>query len=70
MKLSLIPNWRKAWRMLSVQIAALLVVWLALPIDTQAAVLSYVGVSKDSMTGIMGILIIVGRVVAQPRLGG
>ena len=33
MKPKLIPNWRRAWRMFSVQVAAVAVAWGAMPPD-------------------------------------
>lgn len=33
--MKLIPEWRQAWRMLSVQVASLAIVWGALPVDQQ-----------------------------------
>ena len=34
--MKLIPNWRRAWRMMSVQVAGLAVAWGLLPPDQQA----------------------------------
>jgi hypothetical protein len=62
----LIPNWRRAWRMFSVQLAAALVVWAATPAETQAAVLQVVGIGPDQLAGVLGILIILGRLIDQP----
>ena len=31
--MKLIPDWRQAWRMFSVQVAGLAIVWGALPVD-------------------------------------
>lgn len=43
----LIPDWRQAWRMFSVRVAALAVAWSALPVETQAAALGAIGACKD-----------------------
>ncbi len=64
----LIPEWRKAWRMLSVQIAAFAVIFGALPMDTQAAVLGLVGLEPSRLPGIIGLLVIAGRLWAQPKV--
>lgn len=61
-----IPNWRKAWRMHSVQIAVLAVAWSRLPVDTQAAVLSLLGVRPESVPGILGLLVLATRLIYQP----
>lgn len=64
----LIPNWRRAWRMLSVQAqaAALAVIggWQALPDDMRAAV------PQSAVYGLaMGLLVagIIGRLIDQPK---
>jgi urea transporter len=62
----LIPNWRRAWRMASVQIAALAVVFGALPADTQAALLAAVGVPAARVPAIIGVWVLLGRLLRQP----
>lgn len=64
--MKLIPNWRKGWKMFSVQLAAVMVAWAAMPTDTQAAVLSAIGVGPDQMTGALALLVIIGRFIEQP----
>lgn len=68
MKPRLIPEARRAWRMLSVQVAAVAVVWGTLPVEAQAAILEAVGVPGHRMTAVLGLLVIVARLVDQPRL--
>ena len=63
--MKLIDNWRDAWRMLSVQVAALAVVWGALPIDQQAAILALFGVGPERVPLVIGLAVIVARVVSQ-----
>lgn len=62
-----IPEWRKSWRMLSVQVAAVAVAWSAMPADAQAAVLAVLGVGPERVPGIMGLLVIVARLIDQPK---
>jgi hypothetical protein len=62
----LIPNWRRAWRMLTVQIGVLAVVWVALPAATQEHVLAALGVPREALPAILGVLVIVARLIAQP----
>jgi len=64
----LIPEWRQAPRMLSVQFTALLVGWLALPDATQLQILVMLPITKDQATGLLAILSLFGRVKAQPKL--
>lgn len=68
MKPELIPEWRNAWRMLSVQIAALAIAWGTLPADVQALLLAAVGVPADRVPAILGLLLIVARLVKQPKV--
>jgi hypothetical protein len=67
---NLIPEWRKAWRMLSVQIGALAVLWVALPATTQAAVLDLLGIDAQHLPGLVGLAVILGRLIAQPAVRG
>jgi hypothetical protein len=63
----LIPEARKAWRMFSVQMASIILIWSTLPADSQAAVLGLVGVPSDAVTGILAVLVILGRLIDQPK---
>ncbi len=63
----LIPNWRQAWRMLSVQVAALAVAWGALPPDAQAAVLEAIGIGPERVPAALGALFLLGRLIDQPK---
>jgi hypothetical protein len=65
--MTLIPNWRRAWRMASVQIAGVAVVFGSLPPAAQAAVLDLVGVPASRVPAILGLLFLAGRMVAQPK---
>lgn len=66
--MKLIPNWRKASRMLSVQIAAAAVLFGALPVEQQAAILSLLGVGPERMPALLGLAVIVARLVDQPKV--
>jgi hypothetical protein len=68
MKPELIPEWRNAWRMLSVQIAALAVVWGSVPADVQALLLEAVGVPVERVPAVLGLVLIVARLVSQPKV--
>lgn len=63
----LIPNWRRAWRMASVQVAAAAVAWGALAPDVQASILSAVGVPAERVPAILGLLLLVARLIDQPK---
>ena len=67
MKLQPIPNWRRAWRMLSVQVAAVAVAWGTLPPDTQAAILQAVGIGPERVPAVLGALFLLGRLIDQPK---
>lgn len=64
----LIPNWRAAWRMASVQIAALAVLFAALPVDQQHAILALLGIGPERIPGLVGLAVIVARLVDQPKI--
>ena len=66
--MKLIPNWKRAWRMLSVQIAAGIVAWTALPPDMQAAIVGALGIAPDRVPAILGVLLILGRLIEQPKI--
>lgn len=63
----LISNWRRAWRMASVQVATLALGWGLLPPDTQAQLLAAVGVPAERIPAVLGALFLVLRLVDQPK---
>jgi hypothetical protein len=63
--MKLINNWRSAWRMLSVQVAALAVIFGALPADQQAAILAWIGLAPERIPAVMGLAVIVARIIGQ-----
>lgn len=68
MKPRLIPEARRAWRMMSVQVAAGAVLFGALPPDQQAAILAWLGLGPERIPAVIGALFIVTRLVDQPKL--
>lgn len=66
--MKLIPQWRRAWQMFSIQVAGIAVVFGAMPADTQAAVLDLVGLPPSRLPAVLGVLMIIARLVSQPRL--
>lgn len=68
--MNLIPEWRSAWRMASMQVAAAAVVFGSLPADAQASMLSAIGVPGSRVPAILGALVILGRLVNQPQVRG
>lgn len=69
MTLNLIPNWRRAWRMFSVQAQVLSVAvlggWQATPDELRAAVPAWAVVSIAVALLLAGI---VGRLIDQPEV--
>lgn len=65
--MKLIPEARRAWRMLSVQVAAVAVVWGSLPPEQQAAILALLGVGPERIPALLGLAVIVARVIDQPK---
>lgn len=68
----LVPEWKQAWRMLSVNIASIGVVmsaaWMALPQDRQTEILTYIGVPQGAVPLALFVAVIVGRLVNQPSI--
>lgn len=69
MKPKLIPEWRQAWRMLSVQVAAVAVAWGSLPVETQTALLQAIGIGAERMPAVLGALVLLARLIDQPKIG-
>ena len=65
--MKLIEDWRQAWRMLSVQVASLAIVWGALPVDQQAAILALFGVGPERVPLVIGLAVIVARIISQQK---
>lgn len=68
--MKLIHNWRRAWRMASVQVAGLAVAWGLLPPDQQAALLAFVGIGPERVPAVLGLLVLAGRLIDQPKARG
>ncbi len=62
----LTPEWRRAWRWLSVQVAAVATVYGLLPIDQQRAILELLHVPAERITAVIGLAFLVARLLAQP----
>lgn len=72
-KIKLVDNWRKAWRMASVQVSflgvALPQVWAQLPQDQRDAVLDLVGLKGiASLISLLFALIVAVRLIQQSGL--
>lgn len=65
MKDLVIPQWREAPRMLSMQLAAAAVVFGSLPADAQASMLAAIGVPAQRVPAILGVLFMAGRMLGQ-----
>lgn len=65
--MKLVDNWKRAHRMLSVQIASAAVLFGSLPAEQQAAILGVVGITPERIPAALGLLFIVGRLVNQPK---
>lgn len=66
--MKIIPNWRRAPRMLSMWVAAAAVIWSGMPADMQAAVLQLLGVPAERVPGVLGLLFILARLIDQPKI--
>lgn len=66
--MKLIDDWRSAWKFWSVQLAALIAVWAALPVELQTALLGLVGLPADIVPGVLAVLVVAARVLRQDSL--
>lgn len=64
----LIPNAGRAWRMLSMQVAGLAVIFGSLPPDQQSAILQWLGLAPERIPAVLGALFIATRLVQQPKV--
>ena len=65
--MKLIDNVSRAWRLLSVQVAAVAFAWGFMPVAQQAAVLSLVGLGPENSPAVLGVLFLLARVIKQPK---
>jgi hypothetical protein len=68
-KPKLVDDWSNAPKWLSVQISLAAVIFSTLPTETQTAILSLIGIDALHMPGIIGAMVIVGRLVGQQKDG-
>lgn len=61
----LIPQWRRAWRWLSMHVATVAIGWGVLPPDWQVVVLSVAHVPEGRMPLVLGLLMVAARLVDQ-----
>ena len=54
--------------MLSMQVAALAVIFGSLPPDQQTAILQWLGLAPERIPAVLGVLFIVTRLVNQPKV--
>jgi hypothetical protein len=54
--------------MLSMQVAALAVLFGSLPPDQQSAILAWLGLAPESIPAVLGGLFMVTRLVSQPKV--
>ena len=67
--MKLIPEWRRAWRMLSMNFAALALAWVALTPEQQAKVMSLLPwLTADQVAGALIVAAMLGRLIAQPNV--
>jgi hypothetical protein len=69
-KVTLIEDWKKAWRFISVQVSAAasmgLVAWVAMPEDQQHAILAAVGLNTPAYFALAAFAaVVLGRLISQ-----
>lgn len=70
MRPRLIPEWKRALRMWSVRFGLAAAAWLATPEDKQLQALALLpwSMTPDQMAGLLVVLTLVGRLIAQPKV--
>lgn len=63
--MKVIPEWKAAWRLLTVQLSTLAIGFGLLPPETQAAMLEAVGVPAHRIAAVLGGLMLAGRLLKQ-----
>jgi hypothetical protein len=66
MRQLLISDARSAWRYVSMHVAAVAVLFGALPAETQTAILDMLGLPASRLPAVLGLAMIVARLVQQP----
>ena len=67
--MKLIPEWRKAWRMLSMIFSGMALAWLGLPAEAQTTVLRLLpGMTEERIAGALILAAMIGRLIVQPKL--
>lgn len=67
--MTLIPEWKQAWRMLSMIFSGFALLWLGLPSEAQASVLRMLPwMNEERMAGALIVAAMVGRLIVQPKL--
>lgn len=64
---TVVSEWRRSWRWLSMQIGAVAALFGLLPIDQQSALLALVGMRQDQLPLVLGLAFMAGRLVQQER---
>jgi hypothetical protein len=62
-----VENLSRAWRLFTVQLSAGAIVLGSIPAETQAVMLDAVGVPSSRVPAILGALMLVARLVSQPK---
>lgn len=65
--MKLIPDWRKAWRLVTVQIGCAAPEESRLESRTEVRSTTQPKLDKQYLPGIVGLAVIIGRVIAQPK---
>jgi hypothetical protein len=64
--MKLIDNIGRAWRLLSVQVSGIAIVWGLLPGDQQKAVLALAGLGPEHAPAVLGVMFLLARIIKQP----
>ena len=63
-----VSNWKRAHKMATVWAGTAALAWGSVPQDMQSAMLSAIGVPESRVPAILGLLVIVARLIDQPKV--
>lgn len=67
MTLKPIPNWKRAWRMLTVHVATLALGFGLMTPEQQAGLLDLLGVAPERAPAVLGLMFLAARLIDQPK---
>ena len=68
--MKIVPYWRSGWRLSTVHVGTVAMVFGMLPPDQQASILELLHISPSRMPAVLGVIFIISRMTSQPSVEG